>query len=284
MRRFRGSGRAGCALFAMALLCGGRCLPAQTSAGNPTQGVPPATQGVPDSASGAARAPAAAASVPAAAARAPAPSESLGDLESLRGHYLAAIRTFEAVEPKTAPVWNKMGIACEHMRMLDRAKGSFEQAIKLDPNYADAYNNLGTLYHSEGDLNRAEKLYRKAIKLKPRSADSYQNLGTLYYSKRKFKKGAEAYKQAIAIDPGVVERSSMSGVTAQNSGKTNAEIHYHLACTMAEAGKQQLALEYLRRSILEGFHDRGRLLHEKEFADLRTTPVFLQMVEEMAKN
>lgn len=212
------------------------------------------------------------------------PTEALGDLQNMRGRYLLAIRTFEAVEPKTAMLWNKIGVACEHMFMVEKAKGSFEQAIRMDPRYAEAYNNLGTLYHSQGDLNRAEKLYRKAIKLKPRSADTYQNLGTLLYSKGKFKKGDEAYKQAIAIDPEVLERSAHNGIQAQNKGKVNSEIHYHLACTLAETGNQELALEYLRRSILEGFHDRQRLLHEREFADLRTTPVFLKMVEDLAKN
>lgn len=211
------------------------------------------------------------------------PSEALGDLLHMRGRYLAAIRTFEAVEPKTAALWNKIGVSCEHMLMFDKAKLSFERALQTDSHYAEAYNNLGTLYHSQGDLNRAEKLYRKALKLKPHSADTYQNLGTLLYSKRKFKKGDEAYRQALAIDPGVLERSAQHGIQAQSKGKTNSEIHYHLACTLAEAGNTSLALEYLRRSILEGFHDRDRMLRERQFAELRTTPVFLSMVEDLQR-
>ena len=269
-----------CALLIAAALCGqaraSACFAENLLQHGPQAGAGAAAHGPPSQGPAAQDAPAAAATA--------TPSEALGDLQNMRGRYLLAIRTFESLEPKTPAIWNKIGVASEHMLMFDKAKLSFEQAMKLDPNYAEPYNNLGTVYHSQGDLNRAEKLYRKAIKLKPKSADTYQNLGTLYYTKRKFKKGDEAYKQAILIDPGVLERSAQSAIQAQNKGKGISEIHYHLACTMAEAGKQQLALEYLRRSILEGFHDRDRLLREKEFADLRTTPVFLQMVDDLTKN
>lgn len=224
---------------------------------------------------------------PAVAEVAPAPTkpptEELADALQIRGRYLAAIQVYEQLPP-TAQILNKMGISCEHMYMWDRARASFEGALKLNPKYAEAYNNLGTLAHSQGDLQRAEKMYRKSIKLKPNEANTHQNLGTLYYAKRNFRKGDGEYRKALALDPGILERSANRGIPANSKVQSASEIHYHLAGTYAQAGSQKLAMDYLRKAILEGFRDRNRLMHDKQFADLRTSDAFLTMVEDMQKD
>jgi tetratricopeptide (TPR) repeat protein len=211
------------------------------------------------------------------------PTEELADALAARGRYLLAIRTYEALMP-TAVIDNKQGIACLHMMMYDKARASFMAAIKLNPKYAEAYNNLGTLAHSQNDWHTAEKMYGKSLKLKPDAANTLQNLGTLYYAEHKFKKGDAAYKQALAIDPHILENSSKHGIFAQSKSNSVSEIHYHLAMTYAQAGSKDLAIQYLRQAVAEGFHDRNRLLHDKEFADLRTTEVFLKIVDELKIN
>jgi tetratricopeptide (TPR) repeat protein len=268
------------------LLCAPAMLPAQQPAAATAA---PATANAAASPEVATNVPKAAAT-PAAAAPAAAdpalsmpPSEGVGDVLQARGRYLAAIHVYEQLPP-TALILNKMGIACEHMYMFDRARGNFEASLKLNPKYSEAYNNLGTLAHSQGDLKQAEKMYKKALKLKPHAANTLQNLGTLYYSQRKFKKGDEKYKEALAIDPEILERSSRSSIQTNTKAQSASEIHYHLAMTYAQAGSQKLALDYLRKAIGEGFRDRNRLLHDKEFADLRTTDVFLKMVDDLKKD
>ena len=213
----------------------------------------------------------------------PPPSEALADTLSARGRYLLAIRTYDALPP-TAVIENKLGVACEHMLMFERARASFEAAIRLDPKYAEAYNNMGTLAHSIGDLSRAEKMYRKSLKLKPDSASTLKNLGTLYYAEHKFKKGDQAYHRAIQLDPQALERNNGHDIQTAAKAQSAGEVHYHMAMTYAQAGSNKMALEYLRKAIGEGFRDRNRLLHDKEFADLRTQPVFLQMVDDLKKD
>lgn len=211
------------------------------------------------------------------------PSEAIADVLNARGRYLAAIHVYEALPP-TATIENKLGVACEHMLMFDKARASFEAAIKLDPHYAEAYNNLGTLAHTQGDLGRAEKMYKRALKLKPDSASTLKNIGTLYYAERKFKKGDKAYQQAVSLDPHALDHNPAHDMQAPAKAQSAGEMHYHMAMTYAQAGSRQMALDYLRKAIGEGFRDRNRLLHEKEFADLRTTEVFLQMVDDLKKN
>jgi tetratricopeptide (TPR) repeat protein len=211
------------------------------------------------------------------------PSEALADTLHARGRYLAAIRTYEALPP-TTHIENKLGIACMHMMMYDKARESFEAALKIDPKSSEAYNNLGTLAHSRGDWSRAEKMYNKSLKLRPASANTWQNLGTLYYAEQKYKKGDAAYKKALAIDPDILQASRNRGIAAQSKANSVSEIHYHLAMTYAQAGSKDLALQYLRQAIVEGFHDRNRLLHDKEFGELRTSEAFLRMVDDLKNN
>lgn len=211
------------------------------------------------------------------------PSEVLADTLQVRGRYLAAMHVYEQLPP-TAPILNKLGIACEHMIMWDRARTSFEAALKLNPKYAEAYNNLGTLAHGQGDLPRAEKMYRKSLKLQPDNANTLQNLGTLYYAEHKFKKGDVAYRKALEIDPAIMEKSANRGIPAASKAQGASEIHYHLAATYAHAGSSKMAIDYLRKAVLEGFHDRNRLMRDKEFAELRTSDAFLRIVEDMQQN
>ena len=211
------------------------------------------------------------------------PTEGLADTLQMRGRYLAAIHVYEQLPP-TVAILNKLGIACEHMTMWDRARTNFEQALKLNPKFAEAYNNLGTMAHSQGDLPHAEKFYRKSLKLQPGNANTLQNLGTLYYAEHKFKKGDAEYRKALAIDPAVLERSAGHGIPANSSVQSASEVHYHLAATYAHAGSGKLAIDYLRKAVLEGFHDRNRLMRDKEFAELRTTDAFLRIVEDMQPN
>jgi hypothetical protein len=44
------------------------------------------------------------------------------------------------------------------------------------------------------------------------------------------------------------------------------------------AGKNEPALIYLRKALDAGFNDRQLLMGDKEFAQLRTTPEFQQLI------
>ena len=211
-------------------------------------------------------------------------TEAQGDSFLARGRYIAAIRSYGGAEPKTAAIYNKLGIACEHMRMNDRARDSFTKALKLNPKFAEVYNNLGTLAHTEGDYKHAEKFYKQAIRLDPRSPDAEKNLGTLYYARGKYAKGDQAYRRAHELDSTIFARSSHAPIQASTEAKNTANLHYHLAKTYARAGSGQMALDYLRKAINEGFRDRKRLLTDQEFAGLWNTPAFMKIVEDLKVN
>jgi tetratricopeptide (TPR) repeat protein len=201
-----------------------------------------------------------------------------GDLLAARQRYLDAIAAYRQGPPDSAVLANKIGVAYHHMFDVTDAKKYYERAIQLNPHYAEAINNLGAFYHSQKNYRQAEKLYRRAIKIDPKSPLFYSNLGTAYFFQGNAKKGAEAYRQAFALDPEVFERTPGAKIEESSSTKDLAQVNYTLAKTYAQAGMNDRALAYLRKAVGEGFSDRKKLMTDREFASMRETPEFLQLL------
>jgi tetratricopeptide (TPR) repeat protein len=207
------------------------------------------------------------------------PPEQQGDLMMVHGSYAAAIRAYQQA-PLTSPVvWNKIGVAYHHLLAFDEARKAYQTALTIDPRYADALNNLAAIYHSQREYKRAESTYKRALKYAPNSAVTYLNLGTAYFAESKYKQGAKAYQRALTIDPDVLS-SGRVAVEQSISRQQLIATNYSLAKTCAAAGRMQQALNYLRKAFNEGFSDRKQLMEDKEFAVLRATPEFHQLLVE----
>lgn len=211
------------------------------------------------------------------------PPETRGDLLMAERQYMAAIKAYRQAPADSATVWNKMGIAWQHLFAVDQAKQDYERALRIRPNYPEAMNNLGTIYYAQKDYKQAEKLYRKALKSMPRSASVYNNLGAAYFAQGKFAKGAQAYQSAFAIDPSIFSTNSVEGIAALGSRQQQARQNYCLAELFARAGDEDHAIEYLRKAMNEGFDDRKRIKDDRDFSKLRNTPAFAQFMTEMKK-
>jgi tetratricopeptide (TPR) repeat protein len=216
----------------------------------------------------------------------PRTSEKLSDSEmkadSLmsEGRYEAAIKEFASAPQNSASVCNKTGMAYHHLLNVNAAKAQYERALKIDPKYADAMNNLGTIFYTQKNYHSAEKLYKKAIKLSPKNPTIYGNLGTMYFVIGDNRRGSDAYRTAFALDPHIFERVRANGVGEAVAPHERAMMNYSLAKTYAEVGMNDRALQYLRMAIGEGFKDRKKLMADKEFAALRETPEFGQLLQE----
>jgi len=206
--------------------------------------------------------------------------EDQGNLQLARRHYQAAIAAFTQVSPKSATVWNKIGIADQQMFLTEEARKSYEKALKLDPRNSDVLNNLGSIYYSLREYSIAEHYYRNALKINPRSALIYKNLGTDLMAADKFKKGWNCYQTALAIDPEIFERANQLRIGEPTPTQQRGAINYYLAMSYVRVGKLDLAVDYLRRAIDEGFTDRRKVLMDKEFASLRGSMAFDKLISE----
>jgi tetratricopeptide (TPR) repeat protein len=182
--------------------------------------------------------------------------------------------------PKNSPVIrNKIGIAYHQLGDFAAARKYYEQAIRLDKKYADAINNLGTVYYAEKKYRAAISRYKKAIDAKPGTASFWSNLGTAYYSRGKFEEMTQAYAKALEYDPEIFEHRGTVGTELQDRTVSDrARYHYELARIYAQRGKNQLALQYLRRSLEEGLKDKVKLTQAPEFAALRETDEFKELL------
>jgi len=205
--------------------------------------------------------------------------EQRGDVFMARKMYREAIDTYRQ-GPKTSPIiLNKIGIAYHQLGDFAAARRHYELAIKADKTYADAVNNVGTVYYAQKKFRTAISRYKKAISLSPESASFWSNLGTAYYSRGKFEDMTKAYQKALTLDPNIFEHRGTVGTELQDRTVADrARYHYELAKMYAVNGKNELALQYLRKSLEEGLKDKAKMTEAPEFAGLRETDEFKELL------
>jgi tetratricopeptide (TPR) repeat protein len=203
--------------------------------------------------------------------------EERGDLYVVRKMYREAIDAYRSAG-NTAALWNKIGIAYHQLGQLENAKKSYERAIKLDKQDADAINNVGTVFYSEKKYRTAIARYNRAIGISPDSAAFWSNLGTAYYARGKFDEMTKAYTRAIELDPDVFEVHGSVGTRMLDRRVADrARYHYEIARMYASAGKNELAIQYLRKALEEGFKEKDKL-QSREFSALRETKEYKDLM------
>jgi len=206
-------------------------------------------------------------------------AEERGDLDMVRQQYLAAIEAYRQA-PMSAVIFNKMGIAYNHLLALDEARKDYEKALLIRPDYPQAINNLGATDFLERRYKQAIKLYRRAFKLMPDSAVIAANLGTAYFARGKYENGLEAYQTAFRLNPAVFDSDSGTIIQGPADSRDRAHQDYCIAELYAHIGNDGLAIFYLRRAFNDGFTDHNRLMADTDFAQLRRTPEFAQLMAE----
>jgi tetratricopeptide (TPR) repeat protein len=209
----------------------------------------------------------------------PLTPEMRGDIFMARKMYNEAIDAFNEGSPKDPILRNKSGIAYHQLQRLDKALKCYEQAVKLKPDYHEALNNIGTIYYSRKSYRRAISYYRRAIKLAPTQASIHSNLGMAYFARNQMDPAVEEFRTALQLDPEVFEHHSSYGVLLQErSVSDRAKYHYWMATLYVQGGRNDLAIQYLRKAIEEGYKERKKLGEDPAFATIREMPEFKQLL------
>jgi tetratricopeptide (TPR) repeat protein len=217
--------------------------------------------------------------VPLFAQLTPLTPEQRGDLYMARKMYREAIDTYRANALNSAVMWDKIGIAYHQIGDLNAARKAYERAVKLDKKYADAINNVGTVFYAEKKYRSAISRYNQALRYAPDSASIYSNLGTAWYARGRVDLMVQAYAKALQLDPDVFEKNSTVGTRMLDRGVTDkARYHFEMARLFAASGKNDVAMQYLRKALEEGFKEKDKLDQVKEFAVLRETPEYKDLM------
>jgi tetratricopeptide (TPR) repeat protein len=210
---------------------------------------------------------------------APLTAEQRADILMARKMYREAVDVYKEGPRDSAVILNKIGIAYHQMLQMSEASKYYQQAIKANPKYAEAINNLGTIYYARRSYRRAIGQYTKALKITPNSASIYSNLGTAQFARKKYEEASLSYQKALSLDPDVFEHRSAYGTLLQErTVEEKARFHYYLAKTYAGAGNTARAIQYIRMALEEGFKERKKLMEEPEFAKIRETAEFKELM------
>ena len=190
-------------------------------------------------------------------------------------YYRAAL----AKGPRTAVLYNKLGIAEMQLTRLSDAQKDFERAIKMNKQFPEAYNNLGVVHYIRKKYKNAIKEYTKAVELRADSASFHSNLGTAYFARKEFEKANAEYIRAMQLDPEIFERRSQGGISAHlSSPEDRAHFDYVMAKLFAKNGYSDRSLEYLRKAMEEGYSKINDVFRDAEFAELRKDKRFSDLM------
>ncbi len=73
--------------------------------------------------------------------------------------------------PEHATALADMGFVKMQRKEYEKARGFFNQALKIDPNNPYALINMGIIYEHDGDKGQAEKMYQQVLDLAGRGGD-----------------------------------------------------------------------------------------------------------------
>lgn len=188
-------------------------------------------------------------------------------------YYQRALNDKDRVE---AGIWNKLGIAYQHMQDFDSARKAYRRAIRVKKDYAEPWNNMGTTYYLKDQPKKSLKWYRRAVKLDPNNASFHVNLGTALYGMKKIEDAIAEYRTALILDPDVFTLHSTMGTTMQ-ARAADAKYYFYMAKVFASLDRAEEAVRYLRRAFEDGFKNFKLLDEDPDFKKLAELPAYVEL-------
>ncbi len=145
----------------------------------------------------------------------------------LDGHYNEAISELSlavSLDPKLTEAHNLLGVAYDKKGFGDRAKESFERAVKMEED-ADTLNNLGFSLYQNGNYRAAVDRLKRAAKLAPNDERILNNLGLAYCRLGKIDEAYKAFARATGPLTGNLNTAKM----LERFGREDDAIRYYEA-------------------------------------------------------
>ena len=151
----------------------------------------------------------------------------IGRLFLLDGNYCEAISELSlavSLDPKLGEAHNLLGVAYDKKGFGDRAKDSFERAVKIGQD-ADTLNNLGFSFYQSGNYRAAVDRLKRAAKLAPTDERILNNLGLAYCRLGKIDEAYKAFARATGPLTGNLNTAQM----LERFGREDDAIRYYEA-------------------------------------------------------
>ena len=145
-------------------------------------------------------------------------------LEGRYGEAVSELSTAISLDPKLTEAHNLLGVAYDKKGFADRAKDSFERAVKLEED-ADTLNNLGFSLYQNGNYRAAIDRLKRAAKLAPGDERILNNLGLAYCRMGKVDEAHKAFTRATGPVMGNLNTAKM----LERFGREDDAIKYYEA-------------------------------------------------------
>src|SRR5882724_717256 len=138
---------------------------------------------------------------------------------------IAELSTAASLDPKLNEAHKLLGVAYDQKGLTQRAKDSYERAIKFEPEDPETLNNLGFSLYQSGNYRAAVDRLKRAAKLAPTDERILNNLGLALCRLGKFD---EAYKN-FARAAGPLTGNLNTAKMLERFGRDDDAIKYYKA-------------------------------------------------------
>ena len=208
--------------------------------------------------------------------------EEKGDLARMHKDFASAVSHYSAalhVNPQSAELYNKMGIAQLKLGDRGQARKDFSRAVKLDPQLFAPVNNLGVLELLDKKYRSAIGHFKQALALDESNAHTHLNLAEAWMGLNEIDHAMTEYARALELDADVLSTTD-EGIQAQVSTPgQRARVSFMIAKMYMKRGNADGALEYLRRAKELHYPDLGRVYKDPDFTALWSDPRLTKIVK-----
>ena len=176
-------------------------------------------------------------------------------LEGRYGEAVSELSMAVSLDPKLTEAHNLLGVAYDKKGFGDRAKESFERAVKLEED-ADTLNNLGFSLYQNGNYRAAVDRLKRAAKLAPGDERILNNLGLAYCRLGKVDEAHKAFIRGTGPVMGNLNTAKM----LERFGREDDAIRYY------EAARQIDPLNTIALRRLADLYQRVGRVTESEAA------------------
>jgi tetratricopeptide (TPR) repeat protein len=176
----------------------------------------------------------------------------LAHIDAATNRREAMIQQYEAARskfPDYLPTYIVLGQVYGYVGDVNRARQTYQDALKIDPNFYLAQMNLARLYADHGGpLAEALQLAQRAKANQPEDANVNDALGWVYYKQGQYRSAVSALEAAVAKNPQVAAFQFHLGMVYLAAGQpaqahTTLEAALNLGLSADDAKAAQAALQ-----------------------------------------
>lgn len=145
---------------------------------------------------------------------------------------ISELTTAASLDPRLSEAHNLLGVAYDKKGFADRAKDSFEKAVKVQPEDPETLNNLGFSFYQNGNYRAAVDRLKRAAKLAPNDERILNNLGLALCRLGKIDEAYKAFTRATGPLTGNLNTAKM----LERFGREDDAIRYYEAAREIDPG------------------------------------------------